>query len=154
MIYKFESFWANLGWWHHKFQDFERIVYLTSKFLLLLILIFLSPLVHELEVWALFWANFDIIALNQNFKILREWLHKQKIHHKVPFTFDFHLSISIGTWNTNLDLLTKFWVNDVTTGVKIAIFWEVISETNFPHFKVTSNYWFWSIMCAFYPIWR
>ena len=87
-----------LRWWHHKFQDFERIVYLTSKFLLLLILIFLSPLVHELQVRALFWANFDVIALNQNFKILREWLHKQKIHHKVPFTFDFHLSFSIGIY--------------------------------------------------------
>ena len=50
-----------------------------------------------------FWVD-DVIILSQIFKILRERFHKRIIYLKVPFTFDFHLSINIGTWNTNLDL--------------------------------------------------
>ena len=61
-----------------------------------------------------FWLD-DVTRLSQNFEILRERFHKGIIHLKVPFTFDFHLSINIGTWNTNLDLFDPFfWVDDVT----------------------------------------
>ena len=39
----------------------------------------------------------DVTTLSPIFKILRERFHKQKIHLKVPFAFDFHHSINIGT---------------------------------------------------------
>ena len=39
---------------------------------------------------------------------LRDRFHKWLIHLKVPFTFDFHLSINIGIWKTNLDLYDPF----------------------------------------------
>ena len=39
----------------------------------------------------------DVTTLSQILKSLREWFHKQIIHLKVPFAFDFHLSINIGT---------------------------------------------------------
>ena len=54
-----------------------------------------------------FWVD-DVTIFCQNFKLLREQLHKQKIHLKKLFAFDFHLSINIGTWNTNLDLFNPF----------------------------------------------
>ena len=43
-------------------------------------------------------------SLSQNLKILRERFYKWIFH----FIFDFHLSINIGTWNTNLDLYDPF----------------------------------------------
>ena len=112
---RIESFWANFemmtsqhGAWISRFWEKSFInEYFTSKFLLLLIFIFLSQLLHEVQVWALFltqiWVNV-VTTGNQNFKILRERFRKRVTHLKVFFTFDFHLSINIGTWNTNLDL--------------------------------------------------
>ena len=50
----------------------------------------------------------DVIALSQNFKILREPFYKRIIHLKVPSSFDFHLFINIGTWNANLNSLNPF----------------------------------------------
>ena len=40
--------------------------------------------------------GWDVTTLTQ------KRFHKRIIHLKVPFTFDFHLSINIGTLNTNL----------------------------------------------------
>ena len=79
---------------------------------------FVSPLVHEIRVLVLFdpilgcWRYHVGLKL-QNFE---KRFHKWIIHLKVPFTFDFHLSINIGTWNTNLDILTHFWVDYISTG--------------------------------------
>ena len=123
-----------------------------------------------------YWDD-DVTRWGLNFKILRKKFHERIPYLKVPFTFNFHLSINIGTWNHNLDFFelflgwwprgvtsltkfwdsgfkneyfisnfplywlscfyhywykkyrfvyffTQFWVNDVTTGNKIAIFWE------------------------------
>ena len=60
-ILMFELFDPLLGWWcHHgvsKLQNFEssfKTEYFTSIFPLLMSFIFLSPLVHEIQVWALF----------------------------------------------------------------------------------------------------
>ena len=54
-----------------------------------------------------FWVD-DVIILSQNFKILRGWFHKWIINLKISFTFDFHLSINIGTWYTNLNFFHPF----------------------------------------------
>ena len=50
----------------------------------------------------------DVITLSQNFKIVWEPFYKQIIHLKVPSSFDFHLSINIGTRNANLNSLDPF----------------------------------------------
>ena len=39
---------------------------------------------------------------------MRERFYKQIFQLKVPFSFDFHLSINICTWNTNLDFFDPF----------------------------------------------
>ena len=70
IIYKFESFWPSFeiiasqnGARISKFQENYFIIeYLTPKFLLLLISIFLSPLVHEIQVSVLFRANFRLMT--------------------------------------------------------------------------------------------
>ena len=111
-----ESFWPNFEmmksqhgariskFWENRFIN----KYLTSKFLFLLIFIFLSPLVPEIQVSSLFRANFELMASPRWFKTLRDQIHKQKIYLAVPSTFDFQLSIKIGTWNINFNLLTHF----------------------------------------------
>ena len=127
MICKFECFWPNFEMmtWQHgarnsRFWENSFIkVYLTSKFLLLLSFIFLSPLVHEIQVWVLFRASFGLMTSprwDKTSKILSEEFHKRAIHLKGPFTSDFHLSINIGALNTNFDLLTHFLVDCITTG--------------------------------------
>ena len=50
----------------------------------------------------------DATRLSQNFMILRERFHKGIIHLGVPFTFDFHFSINIGSQNTNFDIFDQF----------------------------------------------
>ena len=41
--------------------------------------------------------------------------HKQIPHFRVPFTFDFYLSITIRTWDTSLGpLSSQFWADEVT----------------------------------------
>ena len=111
MIYKFESFWKNSEMMTSKHVDSFINEKFTSKFLLHLIFIFLSPLVHEIRVCppflSQFWVN-DVTTLSQNLKMLRERFHKWIIHLKVPFTSDFHLSINTGTWNTNMGLFHAF----------------------------------------------
>ena len=85
---------------------------------------FPSTLVHEIPIWTFllhFWA-YGITTGGQNFRIMREWFQKQILHLKFLFAIDFHLSITIGTWNTSLG---PFWVNDITMEVKTAMFWEI-----------------------------
>ena len=110
-----------------RFQENSFIkVYLTSKFLLLLVCIFLSPLVHEIQVWVLFRAYFRLMTSprwDKTSKILTEEFHKRIIHLKKPFTFDFYLSINTGPLNTNVDLLTHFWIDDVTKGSQTFKIW-------------------------------
>ena len=70
---------------------------------------FIPSLIHEIWVWAIFRANVVLMTSPRcvkNFKILRERLHKRITHVKVSFTFDVHLSVNIGTWNTNF---WAFW---------------------------------------------
>ena len=161
MICKFECFWANFemmsskhGAWVSRFWENSFIkVYLTSKFLLLLIFIFLSPLVHEIQVWVLFRASFGLMTSprwGKTSKILSEEFHKRTIHLKGPFTSDFHLSINIGVLNTNFDLLTHFWVDRITRGSQnfkiLRWFQKRILYLNFPyttgfHLSINTGIW-------------
>ena len=135
-----------------------------------------------------FWVD-DVTMLSQNFKTLTEGFHKQIIHPKVPFNFDFHfcgiistsstisdlfdlflgwwsnlgkaklqnfkimvsktdtfftidfhLSITIGKWNTSLGpFWPNFWLMTSTRESKLKFFEKAISETKFLNCKVLSN---------------
>ena len=87
-----ESLWFNFEMtklqqqtWISRFRKNSFInKYFTWKRLLLLIAIFLSPLVHEIQVWVLltqFWMN-DVTARVKNCNILRKWSYKQTPHSK------------------------------------------------------------------------
>ena len=142
---------ARISW----FQENSYInEYLTSKFLLLLIFTMLSPLIR---VWPLFLVNFGVMMSTQNFKISRERFHRQIIHLKVPFTFDFHFSINIGTWNTNLNLFDSFlgwWRHH--TELKLQNFEVVISKANTSsqfslYYWLSSFYHHWNMKYKFVP---
>ena len=77
--------------------------------------------------------GWDVTTLTQ------KRFHKRIIHLKVPFTFDFHLSINIDTLNTNLAFFDTILGYDVTTAVKTAIFWESDLRNKTTHFKVPSD---------------
>ena len=85
--------------------------------------------------------------LSQNFKILRERFYKWIFH----LSFDFHLSINIGTWNTNLDLFNPFlgwWRHHV--GSKFQNSEIVLSNTKtstqfFLYYWISSSYHHWYI---------
>ena len=70
MIYNFDSFCLNFtmttsqyGTRISRFGENSFInKYLTSKFLLLLVAVFLWPLVQEIQIWALLWVNFGLMA--------------------------------------------------------------------------------------------
>ena len=152
MIWKFECFWPNVEMmtWQHgarnsRFWENSSIkVYLTSKFLLLLSSIFLSPLVHEIQVWVLFQASFRLMTSprwDKTSKILSEEFHKRTIHFKGPFTSDFHLSISIGALNTNFDLLTHFWVDCITMGSQKRILYLKFPYTTDFHLSINTGIW-------------
>ena len=90
--YTNESLWSNFemmksqyGTWISRFLENNFInKYFTWKRLLLLIVIFLSPLVHEIQVWVLltqFWMN-DVTTRVKTCNILRKWSHKQTPHFK------------------------------------------------------------------------
>ena len=103
MIHKIESFWpiSEMMISQHGAKMRENSFineYLTSKFLLLLIFIFII-----ISTWVKSGPLFRI-----DFKVLKEQFHKRIIHLKVPINFDFHMSINIGTWNTNMDPLDPF----------------------------------------------
>ena len=114
MMYALNLFEPILRWWRHNmglgFQDFEkkfhkRIFHFKVSFA------FDFHLSITISTWGTslgsfltqIWVNV-VTTGNQNFKLLRERFRKRVIHLKVFFTFDFHLSIDIGTWNTSLDL--------------------------------------------------
>ena len=68
----------------------------------------------------------DITRLCQNFKILRKRFHKLIIHFKIPYTCYFHVSINIGTWNTNLNLFDPVLLLMTSPrGVKSSKFWDI-----------------------------
>ena len=95
-----------------------------------------------------FWVD-NITTLNQIFKILRERFHKRIIHLKVLFIFDFHLSINIGTWNTNLDLFVTFldwWHHHGRS--KLQNYERVVSKTNTSP-QISFYYW----LSSFYHHW-
>ena len=81
MIYKLESFWPDFGMMTS--QHGARILrfpensfineYLTSKFFLLLIFIFLSPFVQEIPVWILFRVNFVLMTSQHWVKTSKFW---------------------------------------------------------------------------------
>ena len=54
------------------------------------------------------WWHHKVKSKLQNFETTFSQRSKGMFHLKVPFTFDFHLSINIGTWNTNLELFDTF----------------------------------------------
>ena len=94
----------------------------------------------------------DVTALSKNFKVLREWFHKRIIYVKVPFIFDFHLSINIGTWNTNLDFFDPFldwWRNHWES--KLQSFEIVVSKTNTtPHISLSITTGTWNTSLSFF----
>ena len=99
------------------------------KLLWFLFLIFLPPVLHDIQIW-LFLDQFDddVATRDYNFKILRKKFHKQIPHLKVPFNFNFHLSMTISIWDTSLGTFSsQFWVDDVTTRVKtVMISWTFV----------------------------
>ena len=142
MIYKFESFWPNfemirlLEWWGYNFKIslkyfHKQISHLEVPFTFDFHLSITSTWDMSLgAISSQFWVD-DVIILSQIFKILRERFHKRIIYLKVPFTFDFHLSINIGTWNTNLDIFDPFlgwWRHHRES--KLQKFEKVVSKPN------------------------
>ena len=117
--YQFGPFWPIFGlmtshqgvrtsiFWDNSFKD-ENLI---SNFYLLLTFTFLSPLVHEIQVWALL----DLILgwwrhhVSQNCSILRKWSLKQNPHSSVPSNIDFDLSITLDTWYTTLGSFYPIW---------------------------------------------
>ena len=130
--------------WCHPWQTIKTN---TSKFLLLSTFNFLSSLARNIQVWTLFRANFGLMTSPRCLKSSKHWenerFHKQIVYLKLPFTFDFHFDINIGTWNTSLDPLTHFWVDAVTSNFEV-----VVSETNtssqsFLYYWFSSFYYHW-----------
>ena len=73
----------------------------------------------------------DLTKWCLNFKILRKKFQKRIPHLKVHLTFDFHLSNTISTWDTNLGV---FWCSCELMispqESKLQYFEKVISEVN------------------------
>ena len=102
-----------IGFSISRFQDNSFISeYLTPEFVSLL-----SPLVHQVWVWALFKTSFGLMTEPCWIKTTNFWeigfINEYFSQLKAPFTFDFCLSIKIGMWNTNLELFDPFSVDDV-----------------------------------------
>ena len=73
----------------------------------------------------------DITRLCQNFKILRKRFHKLIIHFKISYTCYFHVSINIGTRNTNLNLFDPVFLLRRHPGEsKVQNFETLVSKTN------------------------
>ena len=105
-----------------------------------------------------FWVD-EITKLSRNFKALREKFYKQIIHFKVTFTFDFHLSITIGTWNTNSDLSEPFlsWWR-YKEEPKLQSFEMVVLKRNtllqfFFYYWLLFFYQHWKMKYNFRPLW-
>ena len=81
MIYKLEYFWSNFGMM--TLQHGARILrflensfinkYLTLKFFLFFIFIFLSPFVQQIPVWIFFRANFMLMTSQHWVKTSKFW---------------------------------------------------------------------------------
>ena len=101
----------------------EKLFWL--KLLYVLILIFLSPVVHDIQTESL-WPNFEMMTSQHGTWI--SWFREKSFINKCLawkflllsiFIFLSSLVHEIGVWA----LFDQFWVNDVTNGVKTAIFW-------------------------------
>ena len=128
-----------LCWWHHHVDSklqilrerFHKQIISPQKYPLLLVLIFLSILVHEIPIWT-FSFHFlvvDVTTRSQNFKTLRWWI--RKLIFLLKISFDYWLSSFYRHWYMKYKFrpfLTQFCVNGVNTGVKTAIFWETDSR--------------------------
>ena len=101
-----------LRWWRQniglEFQDLMKIVSWTNTSPQSSIYFWLSSFYHNWYMKHEFASFFEPILgwwchhhLSENFKNLKERSHKWIIHLKIPFPFDFHLSINNDTWNTN-----------------------------------------------------
>ena len=100
-----------------------------------------------------FWID-DITTLSQNFKIFRERFHKQIIQLKVPFTFDFHISINIDTWNTNLNLLNPYldwWHHHGKLKIHCCLVAMYYFETVLKHLTFFLILVFWNKYCPLVP---
>ena len=131
-----------LRWWHHniglEYQNFEKIVSwantLPQSSFYFWFFVFLSPLVYQIQVWALSRAIFGLMTSLRwvkNSKILIESFSKRIIYLKETFTLDFHHSVDNSTWNTDLDLFDLFLGLRRHHGEsKLQNFEIVISKTN------------------------
>ena len=143
-----------------KFQNSEILLSEKKKIepnlLQFLILIFLLSVVHDIQIW---------VFLNQFLDDASKWrwFYKGMIHLMVPFTFVFHLSITISTWDTSSGLLTsQFCINDFTTlsqNLKILreLFYKRIIYLKLPltfDFHLSINNGTWNInLDLFHPFW-
>ena len=105
--------------------------YLTSKFLLHLIFMFLSPLIQEFGPFlSQFWVD-EVTTLSQNFKVLRERFHKRIFPLRVSFIFD---SCFLSTLVDKIPIWTffiHFCVDDVTNvSQSFQNYEQVVSKTN------------------------
>ena len=95
---------VNIGTWNTNLNLFDPFLdngfkneYFTSDFPLLMTFIFPSPLVHEIQVWALFdsilgwWRH----PGSQNCNISKKWSQKQFPPFKVPSDTYFDVFISL-----------------------------------------------------------
>ena len=164
LICKFESFLPNSeimtsqhGARISQFQENSFIdVYLTSKFLLLLIFIFLSPLVHEIRVWALFWANFGFMTSPPRVKTSKFRENSLINEH---FTSKY-LLLLIFIFVSILGHSWLDWRHHVSQNCSILRKWSLKQN---PHSSVSSNIDFdlsitlntwYTTLGSFYPIWR
>ena len=151
MRYKFGLFFEPvLGWERHllsqNFKIFrewfhQQIIHLKV------------PFTFSFHLSFIFLTNLDLFD-----PFLGWWLHhgESKLQN-----FEIEVSktntapqISLYSWLSSLyhdwymkykfgPFLTKFWINDITTRVKTAIFWKMISETS-SSLQSCFKYWFWS----------
>ena len=129
------------------FQDSEILLLKNSffewtKLLYLLILTFLPPVVHDIHIESL-WPNFEMMTskhvawisrfressfINEYFTwkllLLLIVISLLQLVHEIPVWF----------------LLTQFWNNDVTAGVKTCHILRKWSHKQTPHFKIPSNF--------------
>ena len=125
-----------LGWWRHhvksKLKTFLEDGFIhdqiSSRYLFLLVFIFLSTLVYEISIWTFlthfglitssqrvsFWPNFGLMTLSRESELqyFEKWSQKQILHFKVLSNIGFNLSITIDTWYTTLGPfypIRRFW---------------------------------------------
>ena len=85
----------------------------------------------------------------QDFK--KKLFHKRIHYSKSPFTCDFHLSITISTWDTSLGpFSSQFSVDDVTRLSQNFKILRALFHKGITHLKSTFHFWFSSIYQHWY----